>query len=494
LELDHEGRKNSFMKLDINLLVRQMAAEREIEAEKLVEAVAEAISSAARKHYKERSVHTDIDIETGEVESWTTRSVVEEVEDPEIELTLEEARAIDPAAEIGGFVKLEPLDTSVLGRIAAQSARQVLFQRVREAERAVVYRNYSNRVGDMINGIVKRMDRGALIVELGDTEGIVPRGHQVRHERYSQGDRVRAVVVDITMDANRPQVVLSRTSPMLLEKLLEMEVPEIYDGTVIIKRCVREPGERAKVAVTSRDSDVDPVGACVGLKGSRVQAITRELKGEKIDIIPWNSDLVTFAQNALAPAKINRVAVRDEPVEILLRDENGELVLDEAGEPVRHEARETVLDVIVGTEQLSLAIGKRGQNVRLASRLLDCRIEIKSEEAVKDELASALASMLREMEGVAEEDALPDIGATAKAVSYDELIPLEELAALTDRLRERLESHGIHTIQDILAKTPDELSSIPGIGPVTAQRLLDMAQETLDEALAETADSVGGEE
>ncbi|HSL19720.1 MAG TPA: transcription termination factor NusA [Methylomirabilota bacterium] len=482
------------MKLDIQTLVRQLAAERDIEPDKLIDAVAEAISSAARKQYKDRGVRTEIDPETGEVESWRVRTVAEEVEDPELEMTLEEARAIQPEAEIGDEIKLESLDTSALGRIAAQSARQVLFQRVREAERAVVFRNYSERVGEMINGIVKRMDRGAIIVELGDTEGIIPRNHQVRHERYTQGDRIRAVVVDVTMDASRPQVVMSRTDPRLLEKLLEMEVPEIYDGTVIIKLCVREPGERAKVAVSSKDRDVDPVGACVGLKGARVQAITRELKGEKIDIIPWNSDLVTFAQNALAPAKINRVAVRDEPVDIILRDENGELVLDEAGEPVRHEGRETILDVIVGTEQLSLAIGKRGQNVRLASRLLDCRIEIKSEEAVKDELASALASMLREMEGVAEEDSLPEIGTTAKVVSYDELIPLEELAALTDRLRERLESHGIHTIQDILAKTPDELSSIPGIGPVTAQRLLDMAQETLDEALAETADSVGGEE
>jgi N utilization substance protein A len=423
------------MKLDINMLVRQMAAERDIEAETLVDAVAEAISSAARKHYKERNVHTDIDVESGEVESWTARDVVEEVEDPEIEVTLEEAQAIDPTAEVGGIVKLEALDTSVLGRIAAQSARQVLFQRVREAERAVVYRNYSDRVGDMINGIVKRMDRGALIVELGDTEGIIPRSHQVRHERYSQGDRVRAVVVDVTMDANRPQVVLSRTSPMLLEKLLEMEVPvpEIYDGTVIIRVCVREPGERAKVAVFSKDSDVDPVGACVGLKGSRVQAITRELKGEKIDIIPFNSDLVTFAQNALSPAKINRVAVREEPITVILRDEEGQPILDEGGEPLTEEKKEIVLDVIVGTEQLSLAIGKRGQNVRLASRLLDCRIEIKSQEAVKDELASALATMLREMEGITEDEEIPELEAATEAVSYDEIIPLEEIESLTER-------------------------------------------------------------
>ena len=483
------------MKLDINLLVQQMAAERDIEADILVSAVAEAISSAARKHYKERNVHTEIDVESGEVESWTARNVVEEVEDPEIEVTLEEAQAIDPAAEIGGIVKLEAVDTSELGRIAAQSARQVLFQRVREAERAVVYKNYSDRVGDMINGIVKRMDRGALIVELGDTEGVIPRSHQVRHERYSQGDRVRAVVVDITMDANRPQVVLSRTSPMLLEKLLEMEVPEIYDGTVIIRMCMREPGERAKVAVFSKDSDVDPVGACVGLKGSRVQAITRELKGEKIDIIPFSSDLVTFAQNALSPAKINRVAVREVPITVIVRDEEGQPVLDEEGNAVTEEGKEVVLDVIVGTEQLSLAIGKRGQNVRLASRLLDCRIEIKSQEAVKDELASALATMLREMEGVSVDEEIPELDAAAESVSYDELVPLEEMAMLTERLRERLEGHSIHTVQDLLAKDADELSTIPGIGPVTAQKLLDMAGQTLEESLAEDAEeSVVGEE
>jgi N utilization substance protein A len=482
------------MKLDINTLVRQVASERDIEPEKLIDAIAEAISSAARKHYKERNVHTEIDPLSGEVVCWIVRDVVEEVEDPDVEMPLDEAREIDPGVEIGAIVKLEELDTSQLGRIAAQSARQVLFQRVREAERAVVYRNYVDRVHEMINGIVKRVDRGSIIVELGDTEGIIPRNHQVRHERYSQGDRIRSVVVDVTMDASRPQVVLSRTSPELLKKLLEMEVPEIYDGTVIIKVCVRESGERAKVAGFSKDRDVDPVGACVGLKGSRVQAITRELKGEKIDIIPWNSDLVTFAQNALAPAKINRVAVREEVVEVPVRDELGVPVLDEAGEHVTQEMVETVLDVIVGTEQLSLAIGKRGQNVRLASKLLGCRIEIKSEEAVKDELASALATMLREMEGISDDEEIPEVETASEGVDYSELIPLDELETLTERLRERLEGHGIHTVQDVLARDADELSTIPGIGPVTARRLLEMTRQTLDEALAEAADVLAEEE
>lgn len=483
------------MRLDINMLVRQVAAEREIEPEKLIAAVEEAISSAAKRQFKEKNVRTEIDPETGEVSCWKVRNVVEEVEDPEMEMSLEEARKHDPNVEVGGEIRW-PLDPSNLGRIAAQSARQVLFQRVREAERAVVYRNYSGRVGEMLNGIVKRIDRGAIIVELGDTEGIIPRGHQVRHERYGQGDRIRAVVVDVTMDAARPQVVLSRTDPRLLEKLLEMEVPEIYDGTVIIKGCVREPGERAKVAVFSRDRDVDPVGACVGLKGSRVQAITRELKGEKIDIIPWSNDLVTFAQNALAPAKINRVAVREEPIKVPVRDEEGNPVVDEeTGEPVYEEQMEKVLDVIVGSEQLSLAIGKRGQNVRLASKLLGCRIEIKSEEAVKDELAAALAEMLREMQGEeAEEEISAPQETSTPQYDYDQLIPLEELETISERLRSRLEEHGIHTVQDVLAKTAEELATIPGIGPVTAEGLLQAAQHALDAALAEAAEERAGEE
>ncbi len=481
------------MKLDIKNLVNQMAAERDIEPQILTDAVAEAIASAARKHYKQPAVHTEVDPETGEVFCWAVRSVVEPTEEAPLEageMTLAEAQAIVPDAELGDEIKIEMLDTDQLGRIAAQSARQVLFQRVREAERAVVFRNYSGRVGEMINGIVKRIDRGAVIVELGDTEGIIPRGHQVRQERYSSGDRIRSVVVEVTMDAARPQVVMSRTDPRLLIKLLEMEVPEIYDGTVIVKECVREPGERAKVAVFSKDRDIDPVGACVGLKGSRVQSITRELKGEKIDIIPWNSDLVTFAQNALAPAKINRVAVREEPIQVPVFDEEGNQLVNEEGEPLTEEGKEVVLDVIVGTEQLSLTIGRRGQNVRLASRLLESRIEIKSEEAVKDELASALASMLREMEGI--DDVVEPEGPEAtEDLDYDLMIPLEEMEMISERLRERLESHAIHTAQDVLSRTPDELATIPGIGPVTAQRLQDMVQQAVDEARAETAEAEG---
>ncbi len=468
------------MKMELGTLIRQVSHEREIEPERLVAALEDAISQAVRKHYRERGVRTHIDLETGEMSSYRVRTVVatpEEVTDPTAEVLLEEAREIDPAVEVGGEIVLGELDTASLGRIAAQAARQMLFQRVREAERDNIYNDYIGKQGELVNGIVKRFERGDIVIELGRTEGVVTRQHQVRHERYSQGDRIRAVIVDVTKDANKPQVVLSRTAPQLLIKLLEMEVPEIYDGTVIVKGCVREPGERAKVAVASRDRDVDPVGACVGMKGSRVQAIMRELKGEKVDIIPYNPDIVTFAQSALAPAKINRVALREQSTRIPITDTDGNPAQDERGEPLVHERNETVLDVIVSDEQLSLAIGKRGQNVRLASRLLGCRIEIKSEEAVKDEVAAALAAMLRQVEGVTDEVAAD--AETSAAIDYDTHLPLEELSGITDKMRERLLEHGFSHAGALAAADPEKLMEIPGIGPHSAAKLIAAAKTAL---------------
>ena len=468
------------MKMELGNLIRQVSHEREIEPERLVAALEDAISQAARKHYRERGVRTHIDLETGEMSSFRVRTVVatpEEVTDPTAEVLLEEAREIDPNVEVGGEIVLGELDTASLGRIAAQAARQMLFQRVREAERDNIYNEYIGKQGELVNGIVKRFERGDIVIELGRTEGVVTRQHQVRHERYSQGDRIRAVIVDVTKDANKPQVVLSRTAPQLLIKLLEMEVPEIYDGTVIVKGCVREPGERAKVAVASRDRDVDPVGACVGMKGSRVQAIMRELKGEKVDIIPYNQDIVTFAQSALAPAKINRVALREQSTRIPITDTEGNPAQDEHGEPLVHERNETVLDVIVSDEQLSLAIGKRGQNVRLASRLLGCRIEIKSEEAVKDEVAAALAAMLRQVEGVASEVAAE--AEPAAAIDYDTHLPLEELSGISDKMRERLLEHGFSHAGALAAADPEKLMEIPGIGPHSAAKLIAAAKTAL---------------
>ncbi len=468
------------MKMELGTLIRQVSHEREIEPERLVTALEDAISQAARKHYHERGVRTQIDPESGEMTCYRVRKVVatpEEVTDPTAEVLLEEALKLDPKAEVGSEIVLGELDTAQLGRIAAQAARQMLFQRVREAERDNIYNEYIGKLGDLVNGIVKRFERGDIVIELGRTEGVVTRQHQVRHERYSQGDRIRAVIVDVTKDANKPQVVLSRTAPQLLIKLLEMEVPEIYDGTVIVKGCVREPGERAKVAVASKDRDVDPVGACVGMKGSRVQAIMRELKGEKVDIIPYNQDIVTFAQNALAPAKINRVALREQELRIPITDTQGNPALDETGQPLMHQRSENVLDVIVSDEQLSLAIGKRGQNVRLASRLLGCRIEIKSEEAVKDEVAAALAAMLRQVEGVAEE--VPAEASAAVPIDYDTHLPLDELPGVGEKMRERLLEHGYSHAGALAIADPAKLMEIPGIGPHSAAKLIAAAKAAL---------------
>jgi N utilization substance protein A len=351
-------------------VLRQVAREKDIDLERWIQALEDAMASAAKKQHRiKEPVRARLDRETGKFDAFIVKKVVEEVEDPLAEWTVDEARDHLTDPQVGDEVHL-PISTEGLGRIAAQSAKQVLYQRVREAERENIYNEYIDRVGEVVNGTVKRFERGDIIVDLGRTEAVVPRNEQARHERYSQGERIRAVIVDVHKQPKGPQIVLSRTDPRLLVKLFETEVPEIYDGTVVIKNAVRAPGERAKVAVYSRERDVDPVGACVGMKGSRVQSIIRELRGEKIDIIEWSDDLVTFAQSALAPAKITRVSVT-------------------------HHGEFPHLDVIVEDEQLSLAIGKRGQNVRLASELIGCRIDIKSETDVKDEVADALARMLQ---------------------------------------------------------------------------------------------------
>jgi len=352
-------------------MLRQAAREKEIDFERWVAALEDAMASAAKKQHRiKEPVRAHMDRETGKFEAFIVKQVVEEVTDPAAEWSVEEAQDHRPGAVAGDEILL-PVSTEGLGRIAAQSAKQVLYQRVREAEREKIYNEYIDRVGEIVNGTVKRFERRDIIVDLGRTEAIVPlERHQSRSERYSQGERIRAVIHEVHKQPKGPQVVLSRTSTQLLIKLFEMEVPEIYDGTVVIKNAVRAPGERAKVAVYSRERDVDPVGACVGMKGSRVQAIIRELRGEKIDIIEYSDDLVTFAQSALAPAKITRVSVHQQAT-------------------VPH------LDVIVEDEQLALAIGKRGQNVRLASELIGCRIDIKSESDVKGEVADALARLLQ---------------------------------------------------------------------------------------------------
>ncbi|MCL4809292.1 MAG: transcription termination factor NusA, partial [Thermoanaerobaculia bacterium] len=304
--------------------------------------------------------------------------------------------------------------TEGLGRIAAQSAKQVLYQKVREAERDNIYNEYAPKVGELITGTVKRFERGDMIVDLGRTEAVIPREHQSRAERYTQGERVRGVLFDVHRNPKGAQVVLSRTAPELLMRLMEMEVPEIYDGTVVIRGCVRQPGDRAKVAVSSRERDVDPVGACVGMRGARVQAITRELRGERIDIIQYSEDVIAYAQHALSPAKITRVSLMSAE--------------DEAGE----EGEETMptLECIVEEDQLSLAIGKRGQNVRLASALVGAKIDIKSEQAVKEQVAQALQRML--------------------VASQRRASALAEVAELEPAALEALTAAGFETVGEVL--------------------------------------------
>jgi len=442
---------------EVNLgdVLRQVAREKEIDYERWVQALEDAMASAAKKQHRiKEPVRATWNPETGKFDAWIVKKVVEVVEDAAAEWTLEEALVHKADAQVGDEI-LTSISTEGLGRIAAQSAKQVLYQRVREAEREKVYNEYIDRVGEVVNGTVKRFERGDIIVDLGRTEAAVPRSEQARHERYSQGERIRGVIVEVHKQPKGPQIVLSRTDPRLLVKLFEMEVPEIYDGTVMIKAAVRAPGERAKVAVYSRERDVDPVGACVGMKGSRVQSIIRELRGEKIDIIEYSDDLVTFAQSALAPAKITRVSVH-------------------------HVGSQPHLDVIVEDEQLSLAIGKRGQNVRLAAELIGCRIDIKSESDVKDEVAGALARMLQNAFG--DQPASP---------ALDEALDLTTVPGIGPRTAGLLEQSGYSTLQSLLDATPEALQQVEGIGPKTAVSILNWAKEQTDKApAAEPSESV----
>jgi len=434
-------------------LLRLVAREKEIDETKWVTAIEDAMASAAKKQHRiKEPVRAHFNPDNGKFDAWIVKQVVELVEDPLAQWSVEEAQDHKSDAKVGDEI-LIPISTDGLGRIAAQSAKQVLYQRIREAERDKVYDEYEHRVGEVVNGTVRRFERGDIIVDLGRTEAVVPRQEQARHERYSQGDRIRAVIVNVHKEPKGPQVVLSRTDPRLLMKLFEMEVPEIYDGTVIIKNAVRAPGERAKVAVYSRERDVDPVGACVGMKGSRVQAIIRELRGEKIDIIEHSDDLVTFAQSALAPAKITRVSVKHEI------------------DGIPH------LDVIVEDAQLSLAIGKRGQNVRLAAELIGCKIDIKSESAVKDEVADALAALLHVGEEPSEE-----------AAAFD----LTQAAGVDEAVAARLREGGYGTPGAVLDAELTDLAAVDGVGTATALALRQWAQGELDHAAAPAEGDAGG--
>jgi transcription termination/antitermination protein NusA len=354
----------------VNPLLQQIdaiAKEKGVEPEIIISAVQDALEAAARKRYKSEALRARFNQESGRLELYAVKKIVDEVTDAATQISLAEAQQLyGDEAEVDMEIEF-PRPTEDLGRIAAQTAKQVIFQKVREAERENVYAEYSQRIGEVVNGMVKRFENGDIILELGRVEAQLPRKEQSRAENYTVGDRVRAVIRGVNRSAKGPQIVLSRTDPALLIKLFEQEVPEIYDGTVMVRGAVREAGDRAKVAVYSRERDVDPVGACVGMKGTRVQSIIRELRGEKIDIVEWSEDSILFVTNAISPAKVQRVSIVNDA--------------------------ERVMEVIVEDKQLSLAIGKKGQNVRLAAKLTGWKIDIKSEEEKRREVEIQLGAL-----------------------------------------------------------------------------------------------------
>src|SRR6267378_3348424 len=424
--------------------IEALCQEQGIDRELVVEAIKEAVRAAAKKQFKGgEDIQVDWSPETG-LELSASKVVVDDVADPSTELSIDEARELGGDEVEVGDALLLPMPMEELGRIAAQTAKQILFQKVRDAVRSNVYEQYIDRVGELVNGFVKRFERGNMIVDLGNLEAILPRGQQSRGEQWNQGERIRVVITNVSKESKGPQIEVSRTSPELLERLFEMEVPEIYDGTVVIKSCVREPGERAKIAVISNERDVDPVGACVGMKGSRVQAIIRELRGEKIDIIEWSEEPSVFAANSLSPAKVNQVRITD--------IENRQM------------------EVIVNEDQLSLAIGKRGQNVRLATKLVGWNIDIRSEEELKKEVAEQMGAMIAS-------------GAP---------VPLAAIQVVSAQQAETLGEHGVTDIDGLVSTSVDDLVEFLDISLDEAEQMLTAAQAVIQ--LREQSLQAPGEE
>jgi N utilization substance protein A len=407
--------------------IEALCQEQGIERDLVIDAMKEAVRAAAKKQFRSgEDIQVDWNPDTG-IELSATKVVVDEVANAATELSIEEARELAGEEVELGDALLLPLPMEELGRIAAQTAKQILFQKVRDAVRSNVYEQYIDKIGDLVNGYVKRFERGNIIVDLGNLEAILPRSQQSRGEQWNQGERIRVVINNVSKESKGPQVEVSRTSPELLLRLFEMEVPEIYDGTVVIKSAVREPGERAKIAVTSNERDVDPVGACVGMKGSRVQAIIRELRGEKIDIIEWSDEPSVFAANALSPAKVNQVRITD--------IENRQM------------------EVIVNEDQLSLAIGKRGQNVRLATKLVGWNIDIRSEEEIKREVSEQMGAL----------------------IASGESVPLSAIEGVTGQQADTLAEHGINDIDALAQTSVDDLVEFLDLSLDEAETILNAA-------------------
>jgi transcription termination/antitermination protein NusA len=405
--------------------IELLSQEKGIDPAIVVGAVEEAIALATRKYYKtQENMRGELNKETGEITAYIYKTVVagdEEIEDPVNQITLEEANEMAPGVEVGSEIRIYR-DTSPLGRIAAQLAKQIIFQKVREAERDTVFQEYAHREKEVLNATVKRLEGQDIIFDLGKAEARCPKREQSRLEQFSVGERVRVVLLKVDRAAKGPQVIVSRAAPELVSNLFQSEVPEIYDNTVVIRAIAREAGERTKIAVQSRDKDVDPVGACVGMKGMRVQSIIRELRGEKIDIIEFSDEITTFAEKALQPAKVSRVSITD--------------------------LTEKQLEVIVDDTQLSLAIGKKGQNVRLAAKLLGWKIDIKSEEEKRQEVEQQM-----------------------QALAGTPTTPIEQVTELGDSVIQKLVAAGVTTAEALADMTPEQIMEIPGIGEKTLEKI-----------------------
>lgn len=411
------------MGFDLGSIISQIGRDKGIDKQVIIEAVESAMLSAARKHYGHNlNLETRYDNETGIIELLQFKVVVDQVIEDGTQISLEEARRdYDPDAMVGDeFGKR--LDTDVLGRIAAQTAKQVIFQKLRDAERGVIYEEYKGSKGEIINGIVQRFERGNVYINLGRTEAILPKREQIGRERYRQNDRIRGMILDIDPSSRGPQIILSRSHPDFLSKLFMQEVPEINEGTIEIKGVAREPGERAKIAVYSSDSSIDPVGACVGIKGSRVHAIVQELRGEKIDIIPWTADEPTFVARALSPAIVTRVLVDED---------------------------EHTMEVHVADDQLSYAIGRRGNNVKLASKLTGWRIDVRS-VSVADEESKRVREAL---------EAIPGIQFTHAEILFQE---------------------GFRNAAEIADATIEELAELQGFTDEIAADVIEKAQQYVE--------------
>jgi N utilization substance protein A len=414
-------------RLELLQVADAVARDKNIDREEVVVAMEQAIQKAGRSKYgHEHDIRAQIDRKTGEIKLFRYREAVETVENEATQLTLEQAQRLDPKVEVGGFI-IDPLPPIDFGRVAAQTAKQVIVQKVREAERQRQYLEYRDRVGEIVHGLVKRIEFGNVLVDLGRAEGIVRREDLIPRETFRQGDRVRAYIEDVREEMRGPQIFLSRTHPQFMAKLFGQEVPEIYDGIIEIKAVARDPGSRAKIAVLSHDSGIDPVGACVGMRGSRVQAVVGELQGEKIDIIPWSSDPATFVVNALAPAEVTKV------------------VLDEEAHRI---------DVIVPDEQLSLAIGRRGQNVRLASQLTGWEIDIMTEAEESEQRQKELKE---------------------RSAVFIEALDVDDVIA------HLLVTEGFGTVEDVAYVAIEDLAGVEGFDESVAGELQQRARRFIEE-------------